>query len=79
MRDGETGTLFRAGDAAALAQAIERLLADRAQWEAMRVRARRHVEAERNWTRSVARTNRCTSGRQHSGQVLECRRGALRG
>jgi PEP-CTERM/exosortase A-associated glycosyltransferase len=55
VRDGETGTLFRAGDAAALAQAIDRLLADRPQWEAMRVRARRHVEAERNWARSVAR------------------------
>jgi PEP-CTERM/exosortase A-associated glycosyltransferase len=55
IRDGDTGHLFRAGDAAALAQAIARLLADRAQWDAMRWRARQHVESERNWARSVAR------------------------
>jgi len=54
IRDGDNGSLFRAGDAAALAQAIEQLLASRASWDAMRQRARRYVESERNWRRSVA-------------------------
>jgi len=55
IRDGETGYLFRAGDADALAQAIDRVLVERPQWDGMRARARRHVETERNWARSVAR------------------------
>lgn len=55
VRDGDTGTLFRAGDVNALVQAIERVLSGRASWDAMRQRARRHVEAERTWARSVAR------------------------
>jgi glycogen(starch) synthase len=55
IRDGETGSLFRAGDAGELALAIERVLASRPLWEAMRRRARHYVEAERSWRRSVAR------------------------
>jgi glycosyltransferase involved in cell wall biosynthesis len=54
VRDGDTGTLFPAGSAGALVDAVERLLAQRAMWPAMRARARRFVEAERTWTRSVA-------------------------
>ncbi len=55
IRDGETGTLFPAGDAAALARALAKLLDDRSQWDTMRTRARRFVETERTWARSVAR------------------------
>ena len=55
VRDGETGFLFPAGDAAALAATIERVLAARDGWEAVRRNARRFVETERTWARSVAR------------------------
>ena len=55
IRDGQTGVLFKAGSAQALAQAILRLLDDRARWPQMRAQGRRFVEEERNWTRSVAR------------------------
>ena len=55
IRDGETGTLFRAGDPAAIAGALAGLFADRAGWEARRVRARAFVESERNWDVNVAR------------------------
>ena len=55
IRDGETGHLFPAGDTAALAGAIGRVLDSRGEWPAMRVRARRFVETERTWARSVAR------------------------
>jgi PEP-CTERM/exosortase A-associated glycosyltransferase len=55
VRDGETGTLFRAGDVGALAAALGRLLQHREQWPTMRAAARRFVENERTWARSVAR------------------------
>ncbi len=55
IRNGETGLLFAAGDAGALAQAIETVLDQPAAWQRMRERARRFVETERTWTRSVAR------------------------
>lgn len=55
IRDGETGVLFRAGDAASLAQAIVRLLASRERWPQLREQGRRFVERERNWPGSVAR------------------------
>ena len=55
VRDGETGFLFPAGDAAALAAAIERVLASRDRWDEVLGNARRFVEAERTWARSVAR------------------------
>jgi glycosyltransferase involved in cell wall biosynthesis len=55
IRDGETGMLFRAGAAPALAEAILRLLESRADWPRMRAAGRRFVEEERNWPRSVAR------------------------
>jgi len=54
IRDGETGFLFPAGDARALAQKIEDVLGRADQWPAMRQRARRFVENERTWARSVA-------------------------
>lgn len=54
IRDGETGTLFEAGSASALADALERLLAQRASWPALAAAGRRFVESERTWTNSVA-------------------------
>ncbi|NIJ20951.1 PEP-CTERM/exosortase A-associated glycosyltransferase [Sphingomonas naasensis] len=55
IRDGDTGTLFAPDDPAALAAALARLFADRAQWEARRARGRAFVEEERNWAVNVAR------------------------
>ena len=54
IRDGETGVLFPAGDARALSDAIEAVLAQRAEWPQRLARARRFVENERTWDRSVA-------------------------
>lgn len=55
IRDGETGFLCRAGDAGALADTIDGVLARRAQWQQVREQARRFVEVERTWATSVAR------------------------
>ena len=54
IRDGETGKLFKAGSATALAAAIDDMLAHRERWPAMRVAGRHFVEDVRNWTNSVA-------------------------
>jgi glycosyltransferase involved in cell wall biosynthesis len=54
IRHGETGLLFPAGSAQALEQGLEDALARRAQWPQLRAQARRFVEQERTWTRSVA-------------------------
>ena len=55
VRDGETGFLFPAGDASALARTIEAVLARAAEWPRIRAQARRYVEAERTWAHSVGR------------------------
>lgn len=55
IQHGETGYLFKAGDAGALAGSIEALLAQRSQWDRVRLRARQFVETERTWAASVAR------------------------
>ena len=55
VRHGETGFLFKAGDASALVQAVQGLLSSREKWPAIRAQARRFVEVERTWARSVAR------------------------
>ena len=55
VRHGETGFLFRAGDVAALEEALEEMLARRETWPQIRMQARRFVELERTWTASVAR------------------------
>lgn len=54
IRHGETGFLFKAGDPAALAQAVLHTLECRAEWPRLRAQGRRFVEAERNWRASVA-------------------------
>lgn len=55
IQHGKTGFLFKAGDATALAAALDDLLARRDQWQAIREQARRFVEVERTWANSVAR------------------------
>jgi PEP-CTERM/exosortase A-associated glycosyltransferase len=54
IRHGETGLLFRAGSADALADAVLGLLAQRERWPALRANGRRFVETERNWAHSVS-------------------------
>lgn len=55
IRHGENGVLFRAGDGAALAEAIVELFAARERWDSLRAAGRAYVEQERNWPVSVAR------------------------
>ena len=55
IRDGETGVLFRAGDAGALADAVFGLFSRREQWPGLQAAGRRFVERDRNWEASVAR------------------------
>lgn len=71
VRDGETGFLFPAGDAGALARTIDALLDRRGDWERVKRQARRFVESERTWARSVARYADVYAG------VLKRRSGAL--
>lgn len=54
IRDRETGYLFRAGDANALAQTVLELLTARERWALIRAAGRAWVEKERNWQASVA-------------------------
>jgi PEP-CTERM/exosortase A-associated glycosyltransferase len=54
IEDGKTGILFKAGDAADLTAKVVSLLRDPAGWPALRQAARRFVETERTWKRSVA-------------------------
>lgn len=58
IRHGETGMLFKAGSAPALAQAVVDLLATPARWPLLRAAGRRFVESERNWTASIAHYRR---------------------
>ena len=55
ISDGQTGFLFRAGDAGALEQSLEDVLGRRQHWQRIREQARRFVEVERTWANSVAR------------------------
>lgn len=54
VHDGQTGLLFAADDAGALAAMLERLIDEPGLGSAFAERARGFVAAERNWTRSVA-------------------------
>ncbi|HEV2745970.1 MAG TPA: TIGR04063 family PEP-CTERM/XrtA system glycosyltransferase [Allosphingosinicella sp.] len=55
IEHGVTGTLFPAGDPAALADALNRLFGNRAGWEARLDLARRFVERDRNWSSNISR------------------------
>jgi glycosyltransferase involved in cell wall biosynthesis len=55
IRDGETGRLFEADNAAALAETVLGMLQDQSSAGLMRARARRFVETERTWAASVRR------------------------
>jgi len=62
IRDGDTGILFRAGDAAGLTEAALSTLANREKWPHQLERARKFVEDERSWARSVANYERVYGG-----------------
>ncbi|MHB8493951.1 MAG: TIGR04063 family PEP-CTERM/XrtA system glycosyltransferase [Casimicrobiaceae bacterium] len=55
VQHGVNGFLCKAGDATALAQQIGMVLHDEASWPRIAAQARRFVEAERTWVRSVER------------------------
>jgi glycogen(starch) synthase len=55
IEDGVTGTLFPAGDPAALAEALSGLFGRRGEWEGRRDTARLFVERERNWSSNISR------------------------
>lgn len=54
IEDGKTGVLFDADNPQALAEKVLLLIATPDSWPALRTAARRFVETERNWPRSVA-------------------------
>lgn len=54
IKDGETGALFKAGDADAVAWAVLRLLRDPALQAKLKEEGRRFVQEERQWPNSVA-------------------------
>jgi glycogen(starch) synthase len=55
IRDGETGRLFRAGDAGDLAVVVLELLQDRSAWPRYHAAGRRFVAEERSWPLIAAR------------------------
>ena len=55
IEDNVTGTLFRPGDPAAIADALDRLFGDRLNWGERREQARRFVETDRNWSSNISR------------------------
>ena len=54
IRHGETGWLFPAGQADALADLLADVLARRDSWPAIRAAGRTFVETERNWRASIS-------------------------
>ena len=55
IRDGETGFLFEADNAGALADAVKRVNASRDRWQDIKRTGRQFVETERSWNASVGR------------------------
>ncbi|MBL8335352.1 MAG: glycosyltransferase, exosortase A system-associated [Rhodoferax sp.] len=55
IRHGETGMLFQAGQAGALAAVVADLLDHPERWPGIRAAGRQFVETERNWKNSVSR------------------------
>jgi glycosyltransferase involved in cell wall biosynthesis len=62
IRSGETGFLFRAGDADALATAVTAVYAEEQRWDEMRAQARHFVEQERTWAVAVEYYRRVYEG-----------------
>jgi len=54
IRDDDTGILFPAGDATAVADAVLGVLREPERVAHLRTRARQFVEQERNWAKSVS-------------------------
>ncbi len=54
IQDGKTGILFKSEDPLALSNAVLRLLAEESRWLDLRTAARKFVETERNWPKSVS-------------------------
>jgi glycosyltransferase involved in cell wall biosynthesis len=74
VRHGETGFLFSAGDAQALADAIASLLDARDAWPRIADAGRKYVESERTWARSVRRYRDVYAGLLDSNRALQARR-----
>lgn len=55
ITDGETGTLFSAGNSRAIADALSDLFNAREIWDERRAKARAFVEKERNWASNIRR------------------------
>ena len=55
IQDAQTGRLFPAGNAQALAATLAEVLAHREHWPALRQAGRHFVESERNWAASIQR------------------------
>ncbi|MGK2910004.1 MAG: TIGR04063 family PEP-CTERM/XrtA system glycosyltransferase [Sphingobium sp.] len=55
IEDGVTGTLFPPDDPEGIARSLDRLLAERDQWDERRATARHFVEQERNWASNIMR------------------------
>jgi len=54
VRDGETGTLFKADSVEDLVEKLLTLFDEPQRWPSIREAGRRFVEEERTWTNSVA-------------------------
>lgn len=67
IRNGETGMLFKAGRADALAESVLNLLGRRADWSSFRAAGRSFVERERNWRASVERYSKPYARLLHAG------------
>jgi PEP-CTERM/exosortase A-associated glycosyltransferase len=74
IRDGETGFLFPAGNADALARTLAGVLARRDEWPRLQHAGRRFVETERNWRNSVARYEPVYRGLADRGRRSQSRR-----
>ncbi len=55
IKDGKTGILFKAGDADDLARKVLYMLDNRKEWRKLLSAARKFIEQERTWSKSVAR------------------------
>lgn len=55
IEDGVTGTIFPAGDPAAIADALAMLFEGKDGWDERRAAARAFVERERNWSSNISR------------------------